>query len=666
MNNTSDFFPEENKKEYFLENLPDMAAASLRAWSKISQGAWSDLSFSKLYELITDITSKSSFHDLPSLHQQALAIQDYLKLFISKNATPSSTQIAEIDQLFEKLATVQQQTLDDFEQSQQPVKRLIYVISSKDEICSKICNKLDNENYNSVLFSEIDAGIDKIQDTIPNLIILETDNIDELSTIHDALVDSDHNRVPIILISHRDDTSTRLIAMRSGVSRYFAPPHDVEQISNEIDILCEPKKAQHHKVLIIEDDPTQAEFASTILKKASMVTQIVTHPLQVMDALKNFAPDIILMDIYMPDADGLELTTIIRDDLQYLATPIIFLSGETDQDKQIDALMLGGDDFISKPIRPKHLIATIKNRIRRTHDLIHAIKLQVATEPASLIQLSPDESNRIIESDYLSDKSPAPTPDVGSNAPLTEAEILSEKIRVALGSENFKMLYQPILCVHGQSDNNYSVIMTMPDGDNVIRWDDMAKATQGKDIQTRINQQALQFSLNSITELTHQDKQGIIFLPQTIFDIKNNSDANWIRDALRAHRMVGTNLVMEYNLNELAPYIKNTKEYFSILKDMGIKICLSEFPAKKAAFKLLQYLRADYIKTGKKLLETESDVINTYVNQAHRLKTKVIVANLSDPRYVNLHWTTLADYLQGDFISPASDSMNFNFSQAAL
>ena len=95
--------------------------------------------------------------------------------------------------------------------------------------------------------------------------------------------------------------------------------------------------------------------------------------------------------------------------------------------------------------------------------------------------------------------------------------------------------------------------------------------------------------------------------------------------------MTGTSLVLEYNLNKLAAHIKKAKDYFSILEEMGISICLSEFPAKKAAFKLLQYLKVDYIKTSGKLLETESDVINTYVNQAHRLKSKVIVANISDP-----------------------------------
>ena len=666
MNDTSELFPEENSKEYFLEHLPETLASSQSIWNRITQDAWSESSFTRVCELITDITSKSAFHDLTALYQSARTLQDFLNPIIDKNAIPNSSQITQINEFFEKLEVALQQVMSDYQQSLQPSKKQVYAISSKNENCLSICDKLDNNHYDSKIFSDINLGISQIKQTRPDLVILETDNIGELTTLHNTLLDAYDQSVAVLLISHHDDTSTRLKAMRSGVSRYFSPPHDAQQIKQEIENLCKTEKVHPYKVLIIEDDPTQAEFASSILTKAGMVTEVVTHPLQVMDSLRSFAPDIILMDIYMPDADGLELTAIIRDDLQYLATPIIFLSGETDQDKQINALLLGGDDFISKPIRPKHLIATIKNRIRRTRDLIHAIKLQVSNQTATINELSPDDSNKIIESDYLSDTSAQAENEPASAVVVSETDLLCDKIRVALQTNSFKDFYQPILCVKGKSDNNYSLLFTLPDDGNIVQWDKIVSATKGTDLHSQLNQRAVQSALDSIKELKNDGKQGLIFLPQTINDIESGSDADWIRNALRSHHMTGNSLILEYNLGELAPHIKKAKQYFAILKEMGVSICLSEFPAKKAAFKLLQYLKVDYIKTARKLLETDSDVINTYVTQAHRLNSKVIVANVSDPRYVNLHWTTVADFLQGDFISPASDDMNFNFSQAAM
>ena len=75
------------------------------------------------------------------------------------------------------------------------------------------------------------------------------------------------------------------------------------------------------------------------------------------------------MDLYMPDVDGMELTALIREREAFISTPIVFLSGEHDADKHFEALNAGGDDFLSKPIRPKHLISAVTNRVRRARQM---------------------------------------------------------------------------------------------------------------------------------------------------------------------------------------------------------------------------------------------------------------------------------------------------------
>ncbi len=63
------------------------------------------------------------------------------------------------------------------------------------------------------------------------------------------------------------------------------------------------------------------------------------------------------------------MTTIIREHPDFIMTPVVFLSGEQDTDKQLDALSVGGDDFLSKPIRPRHLVNTITHRVQRARIL---------------------------------------------------------------------------------------------------------------------------------------------------------------------------------------------------------------------------------------------------------------------------------------------------------
>lgn len=81
--------------------------------------------------------------------------------------------------------------------------------------------------------------------------------------------------------------------------------------------------------------------------------------------MQEFHPDLILMDLYMPGIDGIELAKLIRQIDEYVSTPIVFLSSEEDFSKQIEALNLGGDDFLTKPIKASHLVALVKSRLER-------------------------------------------------------------------------------------------------------------------------------------------------------------------------------------------------------------------------------------------------------------------------------------------------------------
>ncbi len=88
-----------------------------------------------------------------------------------------------------------------------------------------------------------------------------------------------------------------------------------------------------------------------------------------MSALVDFQPDLILMDIYMPECSGVELAKIIRHMESFVTVPIVFLSGEQDVEKQLDAMSLGGDDFLLKPVEPEYLVRSVRIRAKRSRVL---------------------------------------------------------------------------------------------------------------------------------------------------------------------------------------------------------------------------------------------------------------------------------------------------------
>jgi EAL domain-containing protein (putative c-di-GMP-specific phosphodiesterase class I)/PleD family two-component response regulator len=124
-----------------------------------------------------------------------------------------------------------------------------------------------------------------------------------------------------------------------------------------------------YRVLVVEDDPSQALFAEGVLRGAGIQARPVRTSSEVMPELEAFVPDLVLMDLHMPGLSGTELTALIRAHPAFAHTPIVFLTGDQDPERQFEALEHGADDFLSKPIRPRHLIAAVHSRIKRARAL---------------------------------------------------------------------------------------------------------------------------------------------------------------------------------------------------------------------------------------------------------------------------------------------------------
>ena len=130
----------------------------------------------------------------------------------------------------------------------------------------------------------------------------------------------------------------------------------------------EPDDAPY-RVLVVEDDASQALFAEGVLRGAGIQARAVRTTVEVMPAMEAFQPDLVLMDLHMPGMSGTDLTTLIRAHPAFAHTPIVFLTGDPDPERQFEALESGADDFLSKPIRPRHLMAAVHSRIKRARAL---------------------------------------------------------------------------------------------------------------------------------------------------------------------------------------------------------------------------------------------------------------------------------------------------------
>lgn len=139
-----------------------------------------------------------------------------------------------------------------------------------------------------------------------------------------------------------------------------------------------------YRVLVVEDDRSQALFAQSVLTGAGIEAVIEADPHRVLPNLHLTKPDLILLDLHLKDLDGIALTRLIREIPQLQLLPIVFLSGDPDPERQYEVLASGGDDYLAKPIRPRHLIAAVSNRIHRARQRARLGALAQSTPMAGL------------------------------------------------------------------------------------------------------------------------------------------------------------------------------------------------------------------------------------------------------------------------------------------
>ncbi len=174
---------------------------------------------------------------------------------------------------------------------------------------------------------------------------------------------------PLLVCSTRYDFEARLTAVRAGASGFMSWPLLAHELIDNLSFGDLGEKRDLLRVLVVEDMASLAGLYANVLGSHGVDTYQITEPARVLEAIVQFRPDLILMDMYMPDCNGMELARIIRQQRLMDGIPILFLSVEKRQSIQLDTLTLGIDGFLTKPVAPDELAVTIINRARRYRKL---------------------------------------------------------------------------------------------------------------------------------------------------------------------------------------------------------------------------------------------------------------------------------------------------------
>jgi DNA-binding response OmpR family regulator len=333
---------------------------------------WRLTTAEQLFEEADALAERSQSLGLPDLCEALLGLAAYVSSFAETAMRPTPSQLAQLatladavaDALIRYRAQIQVAALGPSQQTLPPQPAIHYlgrVAAHGDLMRSRFASL----GYGIVPCATVAEAQQAMQSGVVLALVLGADMLADWLIVHQASEKtSAASPIPLVVLSDHDLIDVRLAAMRCGAETVFVLPEDADRVAPRVAGLI-ADRSEPYRVLIVDDENSMRMFCDSVLRHNQLETRPVASPEEALLTLHEFTPDVILADLYMPHISGFELLALFRAHPRTAFTPVILLSGDEDAEKRFAALHIGGDDYLTKPIRPRHLVAAVTSRARR-------------------------------------------------------------------------------------------------------------------------------------------------------------------------------------------------------------------------------------------------------------------------------------------------------------
>lgn len=380
-----------------LRELPRKLAHIQSLWQKLLFVKWEPQILGLIRRLVQEIVATAKTGNLVDLLQPARRLEQQLELLQHHPTAPPEVERSQVKGILQNLARailasqasdhVAPATSAQSSVSTQLAKgdqqHYVYVLEPESHAAQLLAQQLSHYGFAVNWFASTEELRLAMQRQLPDIILADTQLGQRSMVGIAAMVELQaefKSQIPVIFLSVRSDLAARLAAVRAGGLGYFSKPVDCQALFRRVDDLLQ-RKAADYKVLIVEDEEQLASAYALVLQHAGFSVQILTRPLQILQILQQFQPDLLLMDMHLSGCTGIELMQLIRQEPAYYALPILFVSSETDPAKHNEALSQGADLFLLKPIKPEQLAAAVSHRVGRARSIMRLMHFLGQQDP---------------------------------------------------------------------------------------------------------------------------------------------------------------------------------------------------------------------------------------------------------------------------------------------
>ncbi len=362
----------------YRRQLPQRLREVKRAWNQALVSEDREQALGRLHGLVHGLAASGGTFGCDALSQAAHRLELFLKAVMDEASPLSPTREEQINAYLtgvtmaingspECAAEGYPEPLDEPDAAPLRPEKLVFLAVEDAPLARELSARIEQAGYAVRTFDRLEALRPALAEARPVALVADlefggTRAIREFNT-------GNGQPVPILFISGRGEFAARLAAVRAGGTHYFTTPVDAERLIATIGELTEGIQPEPYRILIVEDDPELASIYRFHLEHAGMAAQVAGDAFRAAEALDSFRPELILMDVHLPGCSGLELAATIRQQDRYAHIPIVFLSTEASAEWQPTAPNLDGDECLTKPVKPRRLLATVRPRVKRARSL---------------------------------------------------------------------------------------------------------------------------------------------------------------------------------------------------------------------------------------------------------------------------------------------------------
>lgn len=668
----------------------DRCRAVIKAWQQLRLQGWIGQTANDLRLEISYIASASDEAGLPRVRERASEIGLFLDSFVSSGTRPNEQQLGVLEALISTLGSVLAEVGVDPAlgrtgaevKAAQPVKfdsRLVFFLRIDEQFASELPAELKTRGYRVLSFSSPTTLLDELKRIRPGVLVIDSRLLSAMRAINRQVglqANPESDRVARIVLSDNADLARRLLAMNGQADAYFPAPFSISKVTTRIDDIAVHADRDAYRVLIVDDDRSQALYCDIILRQRGMATHVVHESLKALEYLKHATPELILLDLAMPEISGMEMTQIVRERPDLHQVPIIFLSGIDDLNIQFDAISLGGDDFLTKPIRPRHLISAVAARVRKARAM-----LKVAQTKDFALDQWPRLPERLKAADELPPQvaqaaapiiaREAPAAAKRAHAPVEIAPVRAatkpiEKARIEAPATHRLIEFQAIVPLRGKLIGQYELNLKLKAREDESWLDRTGFAPIAAKFGrlVAIDRWLLAEALNIRAEQLKRGKQLRLFVRQSAASLAENSLLPWLDQELRSRKLSGTGITLEYSHLEIFQDMRGMAQIAYGLSRQGVQVCINRFEPELLRKGGMGGLTASFVKLDRRSTAPEYLLkLPQLVGEARKLGRNIIAFGIPNMGVLNRAQQAEVDYVQADVIHAPSAEPDYDFSE---